>query len=89
MSYNDEARNFINIAKDSVYLSPQEARQIAADLGEENSEQLPITNYDQVVAASVKDAFGRKGDYGLPDNIYRYIQVIKTPDGYNVKTVSR
>ena len=89
LSYNDEARDFINTANASVYLSPQEARQIAADLGEENSEQLPITNYDQVVAASVKDAFGRKGDYGLPDNIYRYIQVIKTPDGYNVKTVSR
>ena len=89
LSYNDEARDFINTANASVYLSPQEARQIAADLGEENSEQLPITNYDQVAAASVKDAFGRKGDYGLPDNIYRYIQVIKTPDGYNVKTVVR
>ena len=89
LSYNDEARDFINTAKDSVHLSPQEARQIAADLGEENSEQLPITNYDQVVAASVKDAFGRKGDYGLPENIYRYIQVIKTPEGYNVKTVVR
>ena len=89
LSYNDEARNFINTAKDSVHLSPQEARQIAADLGEENSEQLPITNYDQVVAASVKDAFGRKGDYGLPENIYKYILVVKTPEGYNVKTVVR
>lgn len=70
--YDDEARSTYDTMEGAVVLSPDQIRDIAEEIGEENGYVLDLESIEDVYKKSVRDAFDRNS--GIADNMIGFIK---------------
>lgn len=94
LSFDDGAREFYNNAESSVFLSPQEARNYAAQIAENNNddESIGITELEKTVVASIDEHIREDdGGYSLKKFVNEHVYVTRDKESgqFVVKDLNR
>lgn len=90
LDYATDLRDLIEDVNDAVDLTPEEVRNLAAEVaGEYGADTQEIRDLDKIVAYSVENARSRSrdGDGGVPEWINKHVYVKKLDTGWTVTII--